>query len=57
MNNNKIKSILSAHAIDTKEINGKLFAEELYTINQELRSEWVNVSRFSFKQLNDFLNY
>jgi len=57
MSFNQIKKILSAHAIDTKEENGKLYAEELYTKDQELFSEWVNVTGFTINQLKDFLNY
>jgi len=53
----KIKNILSNHGIDTKIVNGRLMAEELYTMDQVLLSKWIDVTGYTLKQIRNFLNY
>ena len=57
MNNQKIISILSSHGINTKIANGNLYAEEVYTLNRRVYSEWINVTSWKYDKLYAWLGY
>ena len=57
MNNNKIKSILNAHFIEYKEVNGCLLVEDNYTKDGTAFSEWIDITNWSMSQLAYWLGY
>ena len=52
-----MKNILIAHGIETKEINGKLFAKDEWTKDGVPGHAWRNTTGWNKKELRDFLNY
>ena len=57
MNNQKIASVLSSHGINTKIENGILYAEEVYTLDGRVYSEWINATSWSYDELYTWLGY
>lgn len=57
MSEKVIKKILDLHYINHKTINGRLFAEKVYTQNGVAGSEWLDVTNWSKKKLLEWLGY
>ena len=58
MNNEMIAQILKAHSINYKiDEAGRIFAEEVYTLNRRIYSEWINVTSWSYDKLYAWLGY
>lgn len=58
MNNEMIVQILKAHSINYKiDDAGHIFAEEVYTINANTYSDFIDVTGWSRKRLLFWLGY
>lgn len=53
----KIIKILNAHSIDSKLVDGKVYALEVFTNNGVTSEKWVNVTNYSYKKLLYWLGY
>ena len=54
---NKLTTILENHSINYEIINGRVIAEECYTLNGLSYTEKVDLTDFTFKQLCNWLGY
>lgn len=52
-----IQTILSAHGVETKIENNKLYAFEAWTIKGVAGGQWVDTTGWSNKEVFEFLNY
>lgn len=52
-----IQNILSAHGVETKIENNKLFAFEDWTLNGVWGGQWVDTSTWETFDIFNFLNY
>lgn len=53
----KISRILNAHHISHKLVDNHIFAEEVYTYEGQVNSNWIDVTNFTFGQLLGWLGY
>lgn len=52
-----IIQILESHSISIKECCGRLLAEEVYTLNGSVGSEWVDVTDWTITKIMYWLGY
>lgn len=57
MNNNTIASILKQHSINYKIENNRIYAEEVYTINTNVYTNYIDVTGWTHKKLYLWLGY
>ena len=58
MNNKTISQILKAHSINYKiDETGRIFAEEVYTINANTYSDFIDVTGWTHKKIYLWLGY
>lgn len=58
MSNETIAQILKVHSINYKiDETGRIFAEEVYTIDANAYSDFINVTGWSYKNLYLWLGY
>lgn len=53
----KISELLNLHHISHKLENERLLAEEVYTYEGQVYSDWIDVTNFTFGQLLGWLGY
>jgi len=52
-----VELFLKQHGVKTREIHGKLYAFDAWTINGIPGGEWVNATAWTLQDARDFLGY